>query len=279
MIQKNSIIFCVLASLLLCAVGIAENKNSPTSVICIAPLNNNTGDKRYDALAEGFADMLAASMSRQGGVKVVERQKLRQVLKEHKLTLLGLTDPATAVKVGKLLKADRILVGGITKPKKELVINVHAYEIDTARLITSAQKTGKTTEIFVLTNNLVNTICKNLNVQLEPIDPNDVDKNPNASLHFMRGLGFYYAGNYDRAIMGFMKAQDLDPTSEKASYWMAVCFMETKEYQHALIELETLKEKFPKSPLLQEIQVLTDKCRKSIDIESTAKDGDKQDGQ
>jgi TolB-like protein len=238
-----------------------EKMNTPT-VYCVAPLSNNTGDKPYDALAEGFADMLAVALSEQKTVKVVERHRLSDLLNEQKISLLGLTDPATAVKIGNLLKADRILIGGITKPKEKLIINIHAYEIQTARLITSEQKVGKATDIFNLTNDLIDNLCKKLNVQLESIDPNNIDKNPNASLHFMRGLGFYYAGNYDRAIVSFMKTQDLDPISEKAGLWMALCFVKNKEYEHALIELEDLLVKFPKSSLRQDTQEMIRICRK-----------------
>lgn len=262
--HNKSIILCVFASLLLCSVGVAETKNSPPSVICIAPLNNNTGDKQYDALAEGFADMLAATLSEQKTVKVVERQRLRELLKEQKLSLLGLTDPATAVKIGKLLKADRIFVGGITKPKEDFIINVHAYEIETALLVASNQIQGKPEEILPAAYNLVNMLCKKLNLQLKPIDPNDIDKNPNASLHFIRGLGFYYSGNFDNAIVEFMKTQDLDPTSDKAGYWMALCFMEANEYRHALIELENLLVQFPKSSLRQDTQEKMAICKKHI---------------
>lgn len=260
-------IFCLAASFLLCSVGAAETKNLSSSVICIAPLNNNTGNKQYDALAEGFSDMLATTLSERKAVKVVERQRLNDLLKEQKLSLFGLTDSATAVKVGKLLKADRIFVGGITKPKDIFIINVHAYEIETARLVTSEQIQGKPEEIVTATYNLVNKLCKKLNLQLKPIDPNDIDKNPNASLHFIRGLGFYYSGNFDNAIVEFMKTQDLDPTLDKAGYWTALCFMEANEYKHALIELEDLLVRFPKSSLRQDTQEKITVCKKHIKSE------------
>ncbi len=265
--HNKSAIFCLVVSLLLCSVGVAETKYLSPSVICIAPLNNNTGNKQYDALAEGFADMLSATLSEQKDVKVVERHRLYDLLKEQKLSLLGLTDQATAVKVGKLLKADRIFVGGITKPKEIFIINVHAYEIETARLVTSEQAQSKPAEIVAATYNLVNRLCKKLYVQLKPIDPNDIDKNPNASLHFIRGLGFYYSGNFDKAIVEFMKTQDLDPTSDKAGYWMALCFMEANEYRHALIELEDLLVRFPKSSLRKDTQEKMIICKKHIKSE------------
>lgn len=233
-------------------------------VYCVAPLSNNTGDDQFNALAEGFADMLVATLAEEESVTVVERQKLHEVLKEQKLSLLGLIDPVTAVKVGRFLKADRILVGGITRPKEKLIVNVHTYETETARLISSVQTQGKATDVFPLINNLVDKLCRGLNVELKPIDPNDIDKSPNASLHFIRGLGFYYAGNIDNAIVEFMKTQDLDPTSDKAGYWVAICFMNTEEYRHALIELETLLDRFPKSPLRRDTQKKIIVCKKRI---------------
>jgi TolB-like protein len=245
-------------------VDAADAENQYCSVICIAPLSNNTGDKQYDALAEGFADILAATLSEQKTVKVVERQRLNNLLVEQNLSLLGLTDSATAVKVGKLLKADHIFVGGIAKPEKIFIINVHAYEIETARLVASEQVQGKPEEIVPATYDLVNKLCEKLNLPLKPIDPNDIDKNPNASIHFIRGLGFYYSGNFDNAIVEFIKTQDLDPASDKAGYWMALCFMETGEYKHALIELEGLLARFPESPLRQDTQEKMNVCKKHI---------------
>jgi TolB-like protein len=249
MIQSHNISSIVaIVYLLICSVGMAKT-NESIPVLSIAPLQNNTGNEQYDALAEGFADMLVAAFSEQESVKVVERQRFKDLLKEHKLSLMGLEDPVNAVKVGKLLKADQIIVGGISKPKDVLVINVHAYEIDTARLVASEQIQVQPTELVPALYSLGNRLNHKLNLQLRPIDPNDIDKNPNASVHFIWGLGFYYVGKYDNAIVEFMKTQDLDPTSDKAGYWMALCFMETREYKHALIELEDVLKRFPDSSL------------------------------
>ncbi|MGD8566448.1 MAG: hypothetical protein PVF96_08880 [Candidatus Bathyarchaeota archaeon] len=141
------------------------------------------------------------------------------------------------------------------------------YEIETTRLVTSGQIQGKPEEIVSATYNLVNKLCKKLNLYLKPIDPNDIDKNPNASLHFIRGLGFYYSGNFDNAIVEFMKTQDLDSTSDKAVYWMALCFMEANEHKHALIELEDLLVRFPKSSLRQDTQEKITICKNHIKSE------------
>jgi len=242
-----------------------DSRETKSMAYCVAPLSNNTGYKQYDALADGFADMLVAALAGQENITVVERQRLRDVLKEQKLSLLGLTEPATAVRVGKILKADRILVGGITRPKEKLVINVHAYQIQTARLVTSVQAQGKTGDIFLLANNLVSKLCKGLNVKLKPIDPNNIDKSPNASLHFMRGLGFYYTGSFDDAIVEFMKTVDYDSMHTKARLWTGKVYIQTKEYAHAEIELKEIIKDFPKCEELALAKKLLKQCKQHME--------------
>ncbi len=262
--KKYKFLYFVI-SLILCSSCATANRDSSQSILCIAPLNNNTDNKQYDAFAEGFADILITAMNEKKSVKVVERKKLKNLLKEQKLSLNGLAKPDTAVKIGKLLNADRIIVGGISKPKDNFVINVHAYETQTARLIASEQIETQPQEIMPASIQLANKLCAKINIELSPVDPNNIDKNPNSSLHFIRGLGYFYVGHYDNAIIEFMKTQDLDSDSDKAGYWMALCFMENKEYKHALIELEALILDFPESDLMQDIHEKIKLCTKYIE--------------
>jgi len=102
------------------------------------------------------------------------------------------------------------------------------------------------------------------NILLKPIDPNDIDKNPHSSLHFIRGLGFFYTGYYDNAIVEFMKAQELDQTSDKAVYWTALSYINNKEYRHAIIELEAILKQFPESNLRQDSQEKIALCTQYI---------------
>lgn len=254
---------CSLALASAAAAPVPAAAPAPTT-ICAAPLSNNTGDASYDGLAQAVADMLAVALAEHKHVTVVERQRLREVLSEHKLTIAALVDPGTAVRVGRLLKADRILVGGLIRQAGELVANVQAYEIATARLAGSVQVRHKPDQVPKLIEQLAGKLSQAVGVDLKPVDKKDVDRNPRASSCFMRGLGFHFAGNYDRAVMEFMKAQDLDPKLDKAGYWMALSFIKTGEHRHALIELQTMLRKYPKSALCQDARKLIAECRKHV---------------
>ena len=58
-----------------------------------------------------FSDAISHCFFKTGRVEVVEREALERILREQNLSMTGLIDDKSAVKVGKLLGADVILVG------------------------------------------------------------------------------------------------------------------------------------------------------------------------
>ncbi|MCU0844818.1 MAG: CsgG/HfaB family protein [Spirochaetes bacterium] len=58
-----------------------------------------------------FSDAISHCFFKTGRVDVVEREALERILREQNLSMTGLIDDKSAVKVGKLLGADVILVG------------------------------------------------------------------------------------------------------------------------------------------------------------------------
>ena len=225
--------------------GNVSDSNSLT--LCINPLANNTGSKEYDAFAEGFSDLLTVTLSEYENIQIVDRQILDQILKEQKLSLTDLLHPATALKIGKLLKADSIIIGGITKPKNDFIINVHVYEVKTSRLIISKMMKSKSEKITETVYNLATNLFDKTNLVLKPVAPDEIDKNPNTSLHFMRGLGSFYCSDYNRSIVHFMKVANSNKQYAKARLWIAKAYMKNKEYKHAMVELKRITKQFPKS--------------------------------
>jgi hypothetical protein len=65
----------------------------------------------YAALAKGLAAMIIADLSKVPGLKVLEREKVQLLLDEMKLGDSGLADPRSAARSGKLLRAEKVIVG------------------------------------------------------------------------------------------------------------------------------------------------------------------------
>jgi len=71
----------------------------------------NKGSDQYRAMAKGLAAMIIADLSKVPGLKVLEREKVQLLVDEAKLGDSGLADTASAVRSGRLMRAEKVVVG------------------------------------------------------------------------------------------------------------------------------------------------------------------------
>jgi hypothetical protein len=71
----------------------------------------NRGDEQYRAMSKGLAAMIIADLSKVPGLKVLEREKVQLLVNEMKLGDSGLADADSAVRSGRLMRAEKVIVG------------------------------------------------------------------------------------------------------------------------------------------------------------------------
>lgn len=71
----------------------------------------NRGDEQYRAMAKGLAAMIIADLTKVPGLKVLEREKVQLLVDEMKLGDAGLANPDGAVRSGRLMRAEKVIVG------------------------------------------------------------------------------------------------------------------------------------------------------------------------
>jgi len=71
----------------------------------------NQGNPAYRAMAKGLAAMIISDLSKVPGLKVLEREKVQLLVNEAKLGDSGLADTASAVRSGRLMRAEKVVVG------------------------------------------------------------------------------------------------------------------------------------------------------------------------
>jgi curli biogenesis system outer membrane secretion channel CsgG len=81
----------------------------PGSIAVQAFVNN--GDEAYRAMAKGLAAMIIADLSKVPGLKVLEREKVQLLVNEARLGDSGLADKESAVRSGRLMRAEKVVVG------------------------------------------------------------------------------------------------------------------------------------------------------------------------
>lgn len=78
--------------------------------IAVQAFVNRSGDE-YRAMAKGLAAMTIADLSKVPGLKVLERERVQLLVNEMKLGDSGLADTASAVRSGRVMRAEKVVVG------------------------------------------------------------------------------------------------------------------------------------------------------------------------
>jgi curli biogenesis system outer membrane secretion channel CsgG len=84
-------------------------------VAVLAFENNTTSALFGDRLGLAASDEMATQLTQTGSFTVIERRAIDAILEEQRAGATGVIDPATAASIGKLLGAQAVVVGSITK--------------------------------------------------------------------------------------------------------------------------------------------------------------------
>lgn len=115
----------------------AQDAPGARAVVAVMPFSNASlrDHATYEPFTVGVAAMLLTEMRSNPRIQVVERERLRQVLDELKLTQTGEVDPATAARAGRILGARHMIFGAfIIDPRGRLRIDARAVNVQTSEI-------------------------------------------------------------------------------------------------------------------------------------------------
>jgi curli biogenesis system outer membrane secretion channel CsgG len=91
-------------------------------------------NEELSVLKKGIAQMLISDLSASAAFTVVERDRLEEVLAELKLGQTKAFDPASAAKIGELLGAKFLVLGGYFDVMGTLRVDARVVEVETGRV-------------------------------------------------------------------------------------------------------------------------------------------------
>jgi TolB-like protein len=199
-----------------------------TRTIAIMEFDNfSTGTYKESLgdLSKGLADFFEYDFSKYSGVRVVERDKLDYLLRELKLSQEGKIDPATAVRVGKMLGAQYMVFGSITQlDKKDARMVVRVVNVETSEIVTTADREGKP-DFVEMEKELVKDIAGKLDLALTQEGEAAIDESaPDMDAAKLYSLGLKYMDEYqyEKAYDYFKKAYEKDPSFTEAKRKMEI---------------------------------------------------------
>ena len=87
------------------------------NLIAVMPIEEGDLNWRWfseDEILSGITQMITDKLVAKEDIKVIERTRLRQVIKEQELGSSGLVESTTAAKIGRILGVDSIVLGTLT---------------------------------------------------------------------------------------------------------------------------------------------------------------------
>lgn len=186
-------------------------------------------------LGQEIAETLITDLAKSDRLNLVERAQLGQALRELRLQATGLTEPAQAKRVGKLIGADALVVGSFYLRDGQIVINARVVDVRTGQVMKGKAENvqGRLTNLYSLLGNLANRLHLRLTgAELASIEPsispsssatvgivdatNDDDIKYVVQQGWMRGTpdGYFFpdkpvtVGDFARVLYRFASARD-----------------------------------------------------------------------
>ncbi|HSP87268.1 MAG TPA: CsgG/HfaB family protein [Ignavibacteriaceae bacterium] len=195
-----------------------ERPDPGTKTMAIIDFKNRSIDKKlqYDPMEQGFADLLISRLNNSTGLKVVERERIKWILDEMKLQ--ENYDMEGAVRVGKLLGAQTVLLGSFIVANDEIWLGGRLVKVETSEILLTDEIKGDLDQFFDLVDQLSEKISEKINVTLKDDKISEVSEGPSldAILAYSIGLNFLEKEDYQSAYAKFQEALKFSPDYDKA---------------------------------------------------------------
>lgn len=188
--------------------------------IAILYFDNSSNNAQLDPLKKGLADMLISDLSNLNMLRVVEREKLEEVMAELKLSSSKDFDAGTRQKLGKLLGAETILFGSYFEMIGQFRMDARIVKTETGEILKSEGVSGATADFMKLEKQLVWKIARGLDVRFSDKEEAAIMASEQvsyqATLAYADGLELFDNGDKPGALVKFKEALELSPKFDRA---------------------------------------------------------------
>ncbi|MBL0938783.1 MAG: hypothetical protein IBJ03_07800 [Gemmatimonadaceae bacterium] len=195
---------------------------SARGTVGVPPFAANGRDTSLTPLAYALADLVSTDLSRSKSVRIVERARFGEVLRELDLAATGRVDSATAPRVGRLVSAEKLVFGSVEAMAdgNTLRLGARIGDVERATVTNAVDARAPLNEILAAEKALVLRLFESLGVVLTPAEKAAVEQQPTKSvgalLAYGKGVKRYYEGDFRGAAAAFRDAQRLDPSFREA---------------------------------------------------------------
>ena len=183
------------------------------------------GDSSVQPLSRGLAELITTDLAHIRTLRLLERLQIGMLLDELKVAQSERTDPSTAARVGRLLRAERMVQGTATippiPPNGAATMQISATVVTGAGVVRPVgQVTGPFRQLLALEKQVVFDLAGQLGIELTEAERQQIlrqgPKSLAAFLAYSRALDDLDRGDYGAAARNFGAAARADPSFQAA---------------------------------------------------------------
>jgi curli biogenesis system outer membrane secretion channel CsgG len=165
-------------------------------------------------LGKAITAMLVTEFSSREGIRIIERQRINDLIREMDLNYSGRVDEA--IEIGKLLGMQYVLLGQVTSIVDNLRMDIRAVDVETSEVITVMKKSDKTDQLFAVVVALADDFGAALNLT-PPSQRAEIEQIPvRATIEFSRAVAYEDEQEIDLAIEHYEATLAIHPTHRDA---------------------------------------------------------------
>src|SRR6267143_4088116 len=189
------------------------------ATIAVLPLTI-AGDSSLQPLSRGLAELMVSDLAMVRSLRLLERIQIGALLDEMELGQSGRADTSTAARMGRLLRAER-MVQGVAAITVNGPVRMSATVVSGDGTVRSgAQANGTFTQLLELEKQLVFGLATQLGIQLTDAERQRIlrqgPRNLAAFLAYSQGLEALDRGDYGAAAAAFGASVRADPSFQAA---------------------------------------------------------------
>ncbi len=188
-----------------------------TNTVAVLYFRNVSERREWTTLLKGLTSILITDLGKVRSLRLVERAKLEVLMQEISLSSSGLYDELTAPRAGRILGAERVIIGGATASgTSSLQLDAGVIQSSTSAAVAKPVRVaGRMSEVLQLEKQLAFSLIDQLGVRLNESEREAIQKLPTEStlafVSFCRGLEFADSLKIPQAQQAFSEALKIDP--------------------------------------------------------------------
>lgn len=186
-ISKRQYILISLILSLICCISLSQATELEQITLAISPFKNLMNKPTLDWMEEGFAETLTTKLNHISRLNLVERVQFNEIIDEMKLEMAGITEE-NASNVGKLLRADYLLIGSFQKldigSESTLKINARLVNVKTGQIEPSmaVSEEGPYKSVFKIQETIAAKLSMHLGIGLSDREIKHMEINETTSV-------------------------------------------------------------------------------------------------